>query len=49
MWTRKLDHGIFVKEEEKYVWADTRSKLVWKLVVTVSLAVMAGVIVSAAL
>ncbi len=45
MWTRKLDHAIFV-EEEKYVWAETRSKLFWKLVVTVSLAVMAGVIVS---
>lgn len=48
MWTRKLDHAIFV-EEEKYVWAGTRNRLLWKFVVIASLAVMAGVIVSTAL
>ncbi len=44
MWTRKLDHAIFV-EEEKYIWTETRNKLFWKLVALASLAVMSGVIV----
>ncbi|MCY3564933.1 MAG: hypothetical protein OXH27_01995 [Gammaproteobacteria bacterium] len=45
MWTRKLDHAIFLREEG-YVWADRRNKLIWKFVVIGGLALMAGVIVS---
>ena len=48
MWSRKLDHSIFL-EEEKYVWAETRSRLHWRLAVFASLAIVSGVVISSVL
>ena len=45
MWTRKLDHAIFV-QEEKYDWVDAKSKVFRKFLSLASLVVMTGVIVS---
>ena len=48
MWTRKLDHAVFVVEE-RYDWVEARNKPLSKFVAIASLALIAGTIVSAAL
>ncbi len=41
MWTRKLDHAIFV-EDAKIVWSDDRAKLHWRLAALAGITIMTG-------
>ncbi len=45
MWTPRMHQAVFV-EEEKYVWAESKSKLFRRLLTVSSIAVMAVVIFS---